>query len=60
MDTANGGFPPIKYIKNENYIEDIKKNRGYQKNIDIKKITKEIKFNMINPSKKNINIIDNL
>ena len=58
---ANGGFPPIKYIKNENNVENIKKERGYQRtNIDIKKFIKDVKDNMIKPTEKDITIIDSL
>lgn len=58
---ANGGFPPIKYIKNNDNIDNIKKERGFQRtNIDIRNFIKEIKNNMIKPRKKDINVIDSL
>lgn len=58
---ANGGFPPIKYIKNENDINNIKKERGFQKkNIDLKNFIKNVKNNMIKVNKNNVNIIDSL
>lgn len=62
--SSNGGFPPLKLIKDDNKPSKIIKERAYSsstKNVDIRHILSEsIVKPMIELNKNEVNIIDSL
>lgn len=62
--TANGGFPPIKYIKKEHYDKTFKKERFFSPNVkelNIKDIlASSVIKQMVDLNKTKIDVIDSL